>query len=629
FIIFTTLNMSVDDQRRQIAFYRTVGLTRGQIGCSIMFESLVLALPGWLIGITTGWLLLWLGTGKILALNGSMTGFSFLCAVFGAVVAALYPMLLGMQVSPLEAVRREPGGLLCAATRKGRFAFLVVCFLLGIVFLSADLYLVYILPMETAKKAFLHSGLGVMSLALGAVCLIPVFISLVEVICLPVLAILFRFDSNLLRGELSGNMRRTTAVTVVLGIGGGLFVSMQIWGYSMLGPFLPGREMPDAFAAFLPVGLQSQFIEELRTIPGVKSDEFLPVAVEQAAFAKGSVAERGGMSGQFANLVFFGMDIPNAFCTARPLVELHFVQGDRTTALSDMKNNRGVVITDSVSVDYKLNVGDVLKVQHPRRPEAVLEYPVVGVVSFPGWQWLSKTGGVRRNFGRSGGIAFADEKTILSDYQLDRFSYFWFNTKEKTSAADLEKALDTLAQKNLRSPSPNVLPAEKRSSLDSGQAAYVKLSTRESLLNSISRRADSVIWALSKMPLMTLVITSVAVVAVIINSVRSRRRLFGMLRAVGMTRFAIVRMILVESILIGIVASISSFLFGFLAACGALKLGQSMFGTVDPPLVLPWNALAFGLVLTVALCLTAAVYPAIATGRQAPLELLQEGRDAN
>lgn len=629
FIIFTTLNMSVDDQRRQIAFYRAVGLSRGQIGCSIMLESLVLAIPGWLIGIVAGWVLLWLGTGRVLIFDIRMTVFSFVCAVLGAIVAALYPMFLGMTVRPLEAIRREPTGFMFKTVKKTQAVTLVFCFLVGVCFLGADLFLVYVLPMETEKKALLHSGLGIAFLASGMLCLIPVLIGLVETVALPILAFLFRFDHNLLRGELSGNVRRTTAVAVVLSIGGGLFVSMQIWGYSMLGPFLPGREMPECFAAFLPVGLKSDSVQELRTLPGIKFDEFLPVAVEQAALAENSITTRKGMGGQFANLVFFGVDIHDAFDGFRPLVELHFVQGNRNDALAAMKNNRGVVITDSVSVDYHLNVGDTLKVQHPRNPELILQYPIVGVISFPGWQWLSKTGGVRRHFGRSGGIAFANQKDILEDYQLDRYSYFWFNTDGKFSSADMETTLDKLAQKNLRSQRRQVSDDKTRPDTNTGQTAYVKLSTRESLLNSITQRADSVIWGLSKMPLITLIITSVAVVGVVVNSVRSRRRLFGVLRAVGMTRFAIVRLILVESILIGLVASISSFLFGLLAAQGALKLGQSMFGTVDPPMVLPWGGLSFGLVLTVLLCLAAAIYPAFATGRQAPLDLLREGLDSN
>ena len=70
----------------------------------------------------------------------------------------------------------------------------------------------------------------------------------------------------------------------------------------------------------------------------------------------------------------------------------------------------------------------------------------------------------------------------------------------------------------------------------------------------------------------------------------------------------------------------ASFAFGFLAAHGALKLGQSIFGTVDPPIVLPAKGLLLGLGLVLALCLAASLYPAIKTARTEPLKLLQSGR---
>ena len=255
-----------------------------------------------------------------------------------------------------------------------------------------------------------------------------------------------------------------------------------------------------------------------------------------------------------------------------------------------------------------------------------MEYPVVGVVAFDGWQWLSKTGGVRRNFGRSGGLVFARESVVADDYGLDRRSCFWFDQPggAPVDYAATEAACDRLALRNLR----RDLAEEGgvASSISAARTAYVKLSTRESLVESITRRADSVIWGLSKTPLTTLAIAAIAVVGAVANSVRSRRWQFGIMRALGTTRGAIVRIILAESVMIGVVASAASFTFGTLAAKGALKLGQSMFGTKNPPMILPTEGLLIGLSLTLALCVAAALYPAIQTGRTEPLKLLQSGR---
>lgn len=622
-IVFTALNTSVDDERRLIAFYRVAGLTRSQIAASILGEGFVLAIPGWIAGMAAGWVLVFLISGKPTGINLQTSGLSFLCTVVGAIFAALYPMFRATRVAPLEALGVRVSSTPYAQTRRRTRRISAICAVVGLAALSADAALIRATSFDAPTRAAIHSGLGVLALALGVILMIPSAIYATEWLVVPIASRLMRVDSRSIRRELSGNASRVVAVAVALSVGGGLFATMQIWGYSMLDPFLPGRRAPDAFAAFLPNGLSDEGVDELRRAPMVDPDRFLTVAVEQAAFAAGSIPVESQKS-QFANVVFFGVDVAKAFEGEEPMVGVRFRQGNPEDAFEEMKSGRGVIVTDSLSVDYALNLGDTLRVVDPRDAERILDYPIVGVVSFPGWQWLSKTGGVRRNFGRSGGIVFAREGVIANDYSITRRSYFWFNAPNGTTIdySATEAALDQIALSSLKRES-------RGKSLEEGagsRTAYVKLSTRESLTESISGRADSVIWGLSKTPLTTLVIAAIAVVGAVANSVRARRWEYGVMRALGTTRSAIVRMILVEAAMIGIVACVTSFVFGFLAAQGALKLGRSMFGTQDPPLILPVDGLLLGLGLTVALCVAAALYPAIKTGRTDTLRLLQSGR---
>ena len=633
FIVFTALNSSVAAQRRLIAFYRTAGLTRGQVALSILLEALVLAIPGWLGGVATGWALVLVCSGKATGVNWETVGVSFGCAVVGAVLAALWPMLQSARTKPLEALGVSEKAFFSPATQCRQTRRFAAFALLGAALIGVDVYLVQFATGATTERAALHSGVGVLALALGVVLTIPALIRVAEVVLAPVLAKAFRFDYRLIRTELSGNASRVVAVAVALSVGGGLFVSTQIWGYSMLEPFLPGRGAPNCFAAFLPNGLRPELVSQLADLPCVKRDSLLEVAVEQAAFEESSIPPQSVRKSAFANVVFFGVDVERAFLgngDGAPLVGFRFLQGDSEKAFEAMKNGRGVVVTDSLSIDYGLGLGDELRVVHPRDPSKTLAYPIVGVVYYPGWHWLSKTGGVRRNFGRSGGIAFASERIIRDDYQLERPGYFWFNENDGATYDEIETACDALALKSLRLDEADGTFAEKTEKAgENGPAsrtAYVKLSTRDSLTRSISKRADSVIWGLSKTPITTLIIASIAVVGAVANSVRSRRWQFGTMRATGLTRGALIRAILVEAILIALVASATSFLFGFLAAQGALKLGASMFGTSSPPLILPIKELAFGFALTLALCLTAALWPAIKAGRAEPLELLRSGR---
>lgn len=633
FIVFTALNASVAAQRRLIAFYRTAGLTRGQVALSILFEALVLAIPGWLGGVATGWALVFVCSGKATGVNWETVGVSFGCAVVGAVLAALYPMAQSARTKPLEALGVSEKAFFSPTLWRRQTRRFAALGFLGTALIGVDVYLVQFATGTTPERAALHSGVGVLSLALGVVFLIPAMIRVVEVVLLPVLARLFRFDFRLIRSELSGNAGRVVAVAVALSVGGGLFVSTQIWGYSMLEPFLPGRGTPNCFAAFLPNGLRPELVSQLAELPCVNEDSLLEVAVEQAAFDESSIPAQSVRKSAFANVVFFGVDVERAFrgCDGKsPLLGFRFLEGEPKSAFAAMENGRGVVVTDSLAIDYNLKLGDELRVVHPRDPKKTLAYPIVGVVYYPGWHWLSKTGGVRRNFGRSGGVAFAAERVIRDDYQLERPGYFWFNESDGATYDEIETACDALALKSLRLDEADGTlasrPGKTGENDTTSRTAYVKLSTRDSLTQSISKRADSVIWGLSKTPITTLIIASIAVVGAIANSTRSRRWQFGTMRAVGLTRGALIRAVLVEAILIALVASATSFLFGFLAAQGALKLGASMFGTSNPPLILPVKELAFGFLLTLALCLTAALWPAIKAGRAEPLELLRGGR---
>ena len=158
----------------------------------------------------------------------------------------------------------------------------------------------------------------------------------------------------------------------------------------------------------------------------------------------------------------------------------------------------------------------------------------------------------------------------------------------------------------------------------------LRITTPDEVRTRILARADDMIWAMCQLPLITLLVTSLGVINTIMASVRARRWELGVLRALGVTRWAMARMILAEGLLIGLVACILSLAFGVMAGWCGTGISQyvSFFGGMATPLVVPWSKLATGFGAALALCLAAALWPAIATGRTEPLRLLQEGRSA-
>jgi putative ABC transport system permease protein len=156
----------------------------------------------------------------------------------------------------------------------------------------------------------------------------------------------------------------------------------------------------------------------------------------------------------------------------------------------------------------------------------------------------------------------------------------------------------------------------------------VTLKSAESVRTQITARADGIIWALSQLPLVTLAVTSLGVINTVLASIRARRWDLGVLRALGVTRFALFRLIIAEAILVGIVACVMSLGFGTMAGyCGTgVTRYINIRGGMVTPLIIPWAKLAIGFAATLSLCLIAAVWPAGVAGRTEPLRLLQAGR---
>ena len=76
-------------------------------------------------------------------------------------------------------------------------------------------------------------------------------------------------------------------------------------------------------------------------------------------------------------------------------------------------------------------------------------------------------------------------------------------------------------------------------------------------------------------------------------------------------------------------APVSPFPCGRCRASGTgISQHVSVFGGLAPPLVIPWAQLSVGFGIALGLCLLAALWPAISTGRAEPLRLLQAGRAA-
>ena len=636
FIIFTTVSMGVDERIRQFAMLRAIAFTKRQIAAMVAIESVMLGLIGWGGGLVAGWglLKLMMQVKPELLAEGSALGtwcvaLSGVCALGGSIAASVVPAWRATRVGPLEAMVPRQSGY------SGRLPWLIT--LVGLVLIAINPIVVFYVPMQDAARYAVSAAVGCTSMVIGFILLAPLAVILTERFLGPVAAWVLRLNPRLLATQLSANIWRTVGTTVAMTIGLGLFVTMQTWGYSMLAPFTPGDWTPDLVVSIAPPGVPDSELDAIRHVPGIASEKFIPVAVKQVKFADDVTGFKTRASATRQDTcVMVGVDPEAALAGDDPLFKFKFVEGTRAEAITKMKQGRYCLVPDHFTRESGLGVGGKFRVIPPDHPDTTVEYEIAGIVSMPGWHWMTKVG-FRR--GRAAGLMFASFDRVRGDFNIGRTTLFWGNLDGSATEDQIKSALQPIVDRHLTASQAR---GTRRGAQDRGAVARpgepsretqpptVTLKSAESVRTEIRGRADNIIWALSELPLITLLVTSLGVMNTVLSSIRARRWDLGVLRALGVTRFGLFRLIVAESLLIGVVACVLSLGFGTLAGyCGTgVTRYVNIRGGQVTPLIIPWAKLWIGFGIALGLCLLAAIWPAFRTGRVEPLRLLQAGRAA-
>lgn len=618
FIIFSTLSMGVDERIRQFAMLRAVVCTKAQIAVMIFTESLFLGLVGWIGGLFAGWMLLQYMTRSrpdLFPVGASLglwcIGLSGVCAVGGALIAAIPPAWKATSVRPLEGMSRS-------TPTSAAWPWKATC--VGLFLVLVNPLLVFWIPIPDESRYIASAACGCLCMGIGFIFLAPLAVRLTERIVAPLVAGVFRVNSQLLSTQLSTNHWRTLGATVSLSLGLGLFVATQTWGYSMLAPFTPGDWVPDMLVWTGDKIVSENQEKSICNLPGIVADRSLPCVSEQVLFATDVTGSNlRATSSRQDNCVMVGIDSLRAIGGTDPIFDFHFVVGSRADAMEKMSRGRYCLVPDHFERESGLTIGDTFRVVPFDKPDSSLEYEIAGVVTMPGWHWMSKVGLRNHNGGRSAGLMFAGIEQVRHDFQVDQPNAFWLNTDGSLSEEQVKSSVDDVVSGSLVSG----VGREGR-----GRWNGVNVRSREGVRTAIRERAAGIIWLLSRLPLITLLVTSLGIVNMIVSSLRARQWDHGVMRAIGVTRFGLIRLIICEAILVGIAACLLSLVFGVTAGyCGTgVTRYVNVRGGQIVPLVIPWTQVGIGFAITFALCLVAAIGPAIRTGLKEPLQLLQAGR---
>ncbi|MEN6503525.1 MAG: ABC transporter permease [Planctomycetaceae bacterium] len=672
FVIFSTLNIGLQERSRQLAMMRAVGMTRGGVVGLIAAEALVVATAGYLLGLLTGIFVMKWSVSQIPSLAGQdvplhvglWAALGALTAYGATAAAPIVPAIFASRRKPLESMSISP--LLQSA---GVPAWLVPVGL-ALVAVNPVVTLTEIVP-ET-WRAPIALPISCLAAITGFALLLPFTIALCERVLSRAAALPLGLNHRLLARQLSAGLWRTVGCATALMVGLGLYVTVQIWGQSMLRPFVLSARSPDAVITVQPDGIAEESLAAVEKLPGVASGKVVAMIMQHpdvTDLPEHVMKADEVIKGVFARtVIYLGCDVHKLLDERDGMMQANFVRGRAKEAFARLEQGDACLLTDSFynRAPEKYDVGQTIEMDSMGGATARLKYTIAGVIEIPGWQWLTKFSQMR-SMGRVGGLVIVPTATAAAAYPGAAYKNFWLKMEDGRSPLDLELPIVRIADPNARVVLPSSRPANRGGGTNGGMmgggpggggsgmggmagrggggrgrrggmsgpprlmidsAASVTVTDMHAVTSALMNRAGGILDSLTTYPLMALGLSALAVVGTMMTSVRVRNWEIGILRGIGMTRWQLLRLILAEGVLIALVATVASLLFGTLISWTGIASSKEMWG-VHATFVIPWDMLLYGIGATIALCLIAGVWPAINAACRQPLRLLQEGRSMN
>ncbi len=616
FIVFSALSMGVAERQRMLAILRAVGMVRGQVGAIVVLEGVVIGAGGAVIGIPLGWL--WL---KLLSLefqrffvagivvNWLGVAFGGFGLVLASILASFIPAYAAMRTSPLEAMTP------LARATSTRFPWRWV--VAGLLLISIDPILMFapldrvlgpvgLAPeMVRAGRFYGHFVLGLPGVMVGFFLLSPGFVWVLERVLGPPVAGLFGLRFSLLRQQLTSGIWRVAGTCTALMVGLAVLVAMQTQGNSALGGWKLPDKFPDAFIfvgnfdfrTLSMHGIGSKGIARLESVEGIR--RVMPIAVAAPELGT-TVFSIAGAALVPNSTMFVGIDPDKAF----DMMELDFRQGTAQEAKRLLKQGRHILVTEEFYQLKHLGVGDTLVLKRYDGKE--LKYTIAGVVWSPGIDVMVSMFDFSRQF---------DERTVASVFGTIADAKQDFGVREiNLFAADLNYQAGQKRQ---------VMERVKQKLGNWGVRVYDVRQIKYAMTQGLRR----LLLLASTVAFAAMVVASMGVTNTIMASIRSRRWQFGVMRSIGVTRGQLLRLVLAEATLIGLVGCGMGLVAGILLSLDAHAMSRIALG-LTPTIVFPWGIIGVGCAVLIAFAFVASLWPALAVARAQPLSLLQAGRAA-
>jgi putative ABC transport system permease protein len=567
FLIFNTFSITVAQRIRELGLLRTLGATRSQILRAIVLEALIIGAIGSLlglfagIGVAAGLNALFKAFGVDLPNTGTVVAgrtvvLSIVVGMLVTLAAALSPALRATRVTPMAALLEAE---LPEARRRGRlFAALAALLTLGGIALAC-LGIFGVVADSSAAAAV--AGAGAVATLLGVSMFSPRLVRPIASVVGWPLERLRGITGRLARENVVRKPGRTAVTSAALMIGLAVVVFVTV------------------FAAGISASVGNAIDRNFQGDLVLQSDGFTPIPRAVAREAEQVEGVRTASSLTLAGGVYEGDDIlVSGVDPARVSQVLSLDWEEGSPQVLSSLSSRGAVLDDAWADSNNLGVGDRLTIRTP------LERDIR----------LSVEGTVKDNADLLGNLV-TSEATLRREFGARGPSMTLVRLAEGANADAVQNQISERVEQ--RFPTVETL-------------------NQQELKDELEEQINQLVLLFYVLLALAIVISLLGIVTTLALSIHERTRELGLLRAVGMSRKQVKRLVRYESIITALIGAILGTILGIIfAALVSRPLADEGF-----ELAYPVGTLVILLVLAALAGVLAAILPA---RRAANLDLLR------
>jgi putative ABC transport system permease protein len=570
FIIFNTFSITVAQRTREFAMLRTLGASRSQVLGAVFSEALVIGVVASGLGLLAG-----IGYAKGIDALFKTVGFdvpssgtvvltrtivaALLVGIGLTIVASLFPAIRATRVAPLEALREGSGAQ--PGPRVRRYIAGGVLVVVGVAVMALGLF-----AANDSDTALSLVGLGTLVVFLGAALLSPLLVPPLARLASAPLVRLRGLTGRLARENTTRNPGRTAVTASALMIGLALVTFVTV------------------FAAGLKAGINNTIDHNFRgDFLLQNSDGFSPIppaAAREVAKLPGVAVvspwrlSRGKAQGIRGNTEVLGLD-PR---TAQRGIKLDWIEGSPRT-LANLTPGQAV-IDHKFSDNKHVDVGETLRFTTPT--DRHVSFKVVGTVK--------------------------DQANFLGDVVVPL----------SVVDRDFGEHQDSVALVSLARGAP-VAPVKKQiDRLLTARFPTVEALNQRELKKNQSQGFDQILGLIYALLSLAVIVSIFGIVNTLVLTIHERTRELGLLRAVGMSRRQVRRLVRYESVVTALIGAILGAVLGiFFAIVVSRPIADEGF-----VLTIPIGSLIVFLVLAAVAGVVAAIPPARRAARLDVLEAL-------